>query len=424
MHFGETFGDCVPTGMMVDVDALLPMIINAAAVGAGSIGLTAVALLARPAGLPRFSQALIGLLGILTVDAASSTFDMSPLFRLAPQWAGVSYVFWPWIPVLLWSYVDGLTAPGPGRVPKLRSHIFSSCLGMALYVPTLLLSGADKLALADGTLRAATLHHLVMALGLLGFVLLWIGQMLVSLHQIAKRLVAHRQRVRDLLSDVAAVDLRWIDGFGIFIGMGILLVVADNLGGIMFGRELLDNTTGALFEAAVIAGLVLFGLTQKSAVPDVDSEIERTQFQAVEGEPALVVAADPSASALRSDADAKYARSPLTFEDCHAIVARLDRVMTSQQLWRDPFLNLKMLSEQIATKPYYVTQALNTVLERNFYDYVNGWRARAAAVALRASDASVLSICEDVGFNSKSTFNSAFRKEIGVTPTVYRKSGT
>lgn len=410
--------------MIVDVDALIPIIINAAAAGAGSIGLAAIALEARPAALQRFSQALIGLLGILSLDAASSIFDMSPLMRLAPQWAGVSYVFWPWIPVLLWSYVDGLTSRAPSRWSSLRPHIVAACLGMALYAPTLLLSGADKLALADGTLRPATLHHVVMALSLLGFVLLWMGQMLVSLHQIAKRLAAHRRRMRDLLSDVTAVDLRWIDRFGVFIGIGILLAVADSLGGIMFGRELLDSTTGALFEAAVIAGLALFGLTQKSAVPEWGNEIERMQHHAIEDEPADAVAAAPLVSIPRSDAEAKYARSSLTLHDCQVIIARLDRVMASQELWRDPFLNLKMLSEQIATKPYYVTQALNTVLERNFYDYVNGWRARAAAAALQGSNASVLSICEDVGFNSKSTFNSAFRKEMGVTPTVYRKTGS
>lgn len=411
--------------MNVDMNALLPMLINAAAVGAGSVGLAAIALLARPAGFPRFSQALLGLLGILIVDAASSTFDISPFLRQAPQWAGASYVLWPWIPVLLWSYVDGLTAPANSpHVPKLRPNTLAACFGMVLYAPTLLLSGADKLALADGTLRPATFHHVAMALGLLGFVLLWIGQMLVSLHQIARRLTVHRQRMRDLLSDVAAVDLRWIDGFGAFIGTGILLAVADNLSGIMLGRELLDSTTGALFEAAVIVGLALFGLTQKSAVPDFGSEIEQPQFELLHDGSADVAADDRSSSALQSGHDAKYARSSLTAEDCRTIIAQLDKVMTRQEPWRDPFLNLKMLSEQVATKPYYVTQALNTVLERNFYDYVNGWRARAAAVALQASDASVLSICEDVGFNSKSTFNSAFRKEIGVTPTAYRKSGT
>lgn len=410
-------------GVIVDVDALLPMLINAAAVGGGGVGLAAVALLARPAGFPTFSKALLGLLGILTLDAASSTFDMSLLLRLAPQWAGASYVLWPWIPVLLWSYVDGLTAPAAAsRLAKLRLHAGAACLGMVLYAPTFLLSGADKLALADGTLRPATLHHVMMALGLLGFVLLWIGQMLVSLHLVARRLATHRKRMRDLLSDVAAVDLRWINGFGAFICIGILLAVADNLSGMISGHELLNSTTGALFEAAVIAGLALFGLTQKSAVPDFGSEIEPTPAQMANSDCADLVAEDPAASASRSDADARYARSSLTVDDCQIIISRLDHVMTNEEPWRDPLLNLKILSEQIATKPYYVTQALNTVLERNFYDYVNGWRARAAALALKGSDASVLSICEDVGFNSKSTFNSAFRKEIGMTPTAYRKS--
>lgn len=47
--------------------------------------------------------------------------------------------------------------------------------------------------------------------------------------------------------------------------------------------------------------------------------------------------------------------------------------------------------------------------------------ARAAAHPLTATDASVLSICEDVGFNSKSTFNNVFRKEMQATLSTYRQ---
>lgn len=427
---GKTCPFRLPMGAGVSVDELVPIIINAAAMGAGGLGLAAVALLARPLSLPVFSRALMALLGILILDAASSIFDLSPWAEVAPQWSGASYVLWPWIPVLLWAYVAGLTARAPLRAADFRGHAIAACLGMLLYLPTLLLPGADKLALANGTLRPASSHHVVMALGLLGFVLLWIAQMLVSLHLIAKQLIAHRRRMRDLLSDVAAVDLRWIDGFGLFIGVGILLAVADNVGGIFLAGELLDSTTGAVFEAAIIVGLALFGLTQKAAVPDWAIEIERAPDAPVADPEQSVPSVPMPAETIPLDAEtppangeARYARSSLTLDDCQAIVARLDKLMASAEPWRDPFLNLKMLSEGIATKPYYVTQALNTVLERNFYDYVNGWRARAAAAALKGSDASILSICEDVGFNSKSTFNTAFRKEMGETPTGYRRAG-
>ncbi|MDF8335177.1 helix-turn-helix domain-containing protein [Novosphingobium cyanobacteriorum] len=392
---------------MAELD-LAPILLNAAGVGAGLLGIAAVALLSRPARLPGYSLALMALLAILVLDVASSIFDLGPWARALPQWGGTSYLLWPWIPVLLWAYVAELTATERQSLRKFGAHIAAACLGMALYLPTVLLPASDKLALADGTLRLVAPRHAIMALGLLGFILLWIGHILVAFRLIMRRLVAHRARMRDLLSDVEAVDLRWLNGFGMFISLGIAVVVADNLGAIFMGREVLSASAGALYEALIIAGLALFGLTQQAAVPAWATDIEKQAEQPPSEEPF------PEAT--------RYAKSSLSKADCEAILARLDKAMTSGEPWRDPFLNLKILAERITIKPYYVTQALNTVLQRNFYDYVNGWRARAAAQALIASNASVLSICEDVGFNSKSTFNAAFRKEMGTTPSAYRKA--
>lgn len=392
---------------MAELD-LAPILLNATGAGAGLLGITAVALLARPARLPGYSLALMALLAILVLDAASSIFDLAPWARALPQWGGVSYLLWPWIPVLLWAYVAELTATERQDTRKYGAHITAACLGMALYLPTVLLPASDKLALANGTLHLAAPRHAIMALGLLGFILLWVGHMLVVFRLIIRHLIAHRARMRDLLSDVEAVDLRWLNGFGMFISLGIAVVVADNLSSILIGREVLSASAGALYEALVIAGLALFGLTQQAAVPVWATEIEE--------QPEEPPPEEPSPQATR------YAKSSLSVADCETIVERLDKAMASDEPWRDPFLNLKILSEKVATKPYYVTQALNTVLQRNFYDYVNGWRARSAAQSLIASEASVLSICEDVGFNSKSTFNAAFRKEMGVTPSAYRKA--
>ena len=100
---------------------------------------------------------------------------------------------------------------------------------------------------------------------------------------------------------------------------------------------------------------------------------------------------------------------------------QLDALMSNEKPWLDPFLDLQTLSRMVGSKPYYVTQALNTVLERNFYGYVNSWRVEEAARLLLESNDNVLAISELSGFNSKSTFNSTFRKEKGLTPSAYRK---
>jgi AraC-like DNA-binding protein len=56
----------------------------------------------------------------------------------------------------------------------------------------------------------------------------------------------------------------------------------------------------------------------------------------------------------------------------------------------------------------------------NFFDFVNRHRATEARRLLVHSDLSVLEIGLEVGFNSRSTFNAAFKKHVGSSPSAYR----
>ncbi|HWI85713.1 MAG TPA: AraC family transcriptional regulator [Sphingomonas sp.] len=383
---------------------LLAIIFNAVAIGVAAVGIGLI--LAQPSdGSRRHKRALVALLAILAVDFASSIFDLSPAARAAPRFDGASYVLWPWIPLCLWAYVDGLTRIETSA--RLGWHSAVAIFGSLCLIPFLLLPDADKLLLTSDAPEANP-RTLLALLALMLFVLAWMAHMLVVGVLIVRRLIAHRRRMRDLLSNVTKVDLRWVDALMAFLGVAIVVTILDYASMLTAQRELLDALGGSLFELVVVVGLVLFGATQGRAVPEWVEQIETA---------ALAPMVAPAAEVDES----RYARSSLSAEDIAAILERLDAAMRRGDPWRDPFLNLKGLAERVATKLYYLTQALNTGERRSFYDYVNGWRARAAAEALATSDASVLSICEDVGFNSKSTFNSVFRREIGLTPTAYRK---
>ena len=67
---------------------------------------------------------------------------------------------------------------------------------------------------------------------------------------------------------------------------------------------------------------------------------------------------------------------------------------------------------------------INHDLNQHFFDFVNGFRIRKAMEMLSDPDKkefTVLEILYDVGFNSKSSFNTAFKKYTQLTPTEYRK---
>lgn len=97
--------------------------------------------------------------------------------------------------------------------------------------------------------------------------------------------------------------------------------------------------------------------------------------------------------------------------------------MEHEQLYCDNLLNLRSLSAHIKESPHYVSQVLNQELDTNFYQYINAHRVEHAKRELvDHPQRNVLEIALQVGFNSKSTFNTAFRKITQTTPSKYRTS--
>jgi AraC-like DNA-binding protein len=94
-----------------------------------------------------------------------------------------------------------------------------------------------------------------------------------------------------------------------------------------------------------------------------------------------------------------------------------------------PFLNSSITIHDISTAIEVAVRDLslliNHKLEQHFYDFINSYRIEYAMVVLKDSSKSRLTISEilyEAGYNSKSSFNSAFKKHTGSTPTQYRKN--
>ncbi|MBL8202874.1 MAG: helix-turn-helix transcriptional regulator [Blastocatellia bacterium] len=119
----------------------------------------------------------------------------------------------------------------------------------------------------------------------------------------------------------------------------------------------------------------------------------------------------------------KYERSTLTPERAEEALQKLRHIMTHEKPYTDGELTLPKLAEQIALSPQHLSQLLNERCGQSFSDFVNAYRiaeARRLLTAPAKKHYSILAIAEEVGFNSKSTFNAAFRKHTGTTPSDFR----
>lgn len=89
--------------------------------------------------------------------------------------------------------------------------------------------------------------------------------------------------------------------------------------------------------------------------------------------------------------------------------------------WRDPMLTLPELARRLATNTTYLSRALNQGLGQTFNEFINRLRVEAVAAELRAgSTRDLVQIGFDAGFNSKASFQRAFRLYMKVTPSEYR----
>jgi AraC-like DNA-binding protein len=105
------------------------------------------------------------------------------------------------------------------------------------------------------------------------------------------------------------------------------------------------------------------------------------------------------------------------------IVSRIREIMLQEKLYQETELTLQNLSDKIEFPSYQVSQAINEGMKKNFYDLVNGYRveeAKRLLLDLKNKNFTILSVGFEAGFNSKTTFNTVFKKFTGLTPTEYR----
>jgi AraC-like DNA-binding protein len=102
----------------------------------------------------------------------------------------------------------------------------------------------------------------------------------------------------------------------------------------------------------------------------------------------------------------------------------IDRALNEEKLFRNPDLSLKDLATHTGAPERSVSYVINIAMAENFYDLVNKYRIEEARRILESTEDPKLTILEvlyQVGFNSKSSFNTQFKKKTGLTPTEFRK---
>ena len=198
---------------------------------------------------------------------------------------------------------------------------------------------------------------------------------------------------------------KWLFQITIFFFFAHLFVLAK-LGFIYFGQEqsflqniYLVNSTIALF---IICSFVLKALYSPHLFSGVTADLEPIETLIEKN---------------RSIPDNKTIPNQNTL--------RLIAFMEQNKPHLDDELTLQKLATQVNMPDKELSVLINQQIGKHFFDFINEYRIMDAKILLKDQpNLTVLEILYQVGFNSKSSFYTAFKKEAGITPSDYRKSNS
>ncbi len=120
----------------------------------------------------------------------------------------------------------------------------------------------------------------------------------------------------------------------------------------------------------------------------------------------------------------KYKNAELPYAIQQRYVTKLKGYMDTQKPYLNSELSLNSLADEMSISPKHLSQIINNSFQQNFYHYINSYRIEECRKLLSDkayNQYTILSIAFKSGFNSKNTFNSAFKRNTGMTPTEFRK---
>lgn len=112
-------------------------------------------------------------------------------------------------------------------------------------------------------------------------------------------------------------------------------------------------------------------------------------------------------------------------QEAEKLKARILEWMETERPYLQPELNLNTLAAQMQVSPTTLSRVLNNGLDKNFNDFINAYRVEEVKHRIRSEEfthLSLLGIAFESGFSSKATFNRAFKKFSGQSPSDFHKA--
>ena len=293
---------------------------------------------------------------------------------------------------LIYFYVKALTSIDWKFRVTFITHFIPAAVFYIYFLPVYLLDEQGKMQLISN----AFLNHKFIIPP--AFYIVAVVHILTYLVFSVMRLLEHAKNIKNNFSFIDRLNLNWLK-YLLIIYIALWFTFAIR---VFFPSNLIWNIS-AFLSLLTMYIVGYFGYNQPVIFPE---------------------SMNNTLSVLNKEEKKKYASSSLTEKELAEYVKKLQALMNNEKIFLNNDLKIGDVAEKINLPVYYVSQVINEKLGKNFYDFINEYRVDE--VKKRFADTqydylTILAIGFDSGFNSKTAFYSAFKRNTGMIPSEFKK---
>jgi AraC-like DNA-binding protein len=237
----------------------------------------------------------------------------------------------------------------------------------------------------------------------------------------------HQANIKLIASNISHINLGWLKQLLFILALSLLFWINDAFLGLSFLTTLMP-----FVYAVSVFLLAYFSIKQKTVFDFREKDMKAiSEVLAGVNTPAQEMPREQSdirelpltqVPATRKERGKQQRLNP---EQVAALSARLAILMENDKLYLDNALSLPAVAEKLGISIHESSYLINAVTKDNFYMYINKYRveeAKRLLTSARMEELNILGIAFASGFNSKTTFNTTFKKIVGISPSGYVKT--
>ncbi|NQZ78439.1 MAG: AraC family transcriptional regulator, partial [Ekhidna sp.] len=216
-----------------------------------------------------------------------------------------------------------------------------------------------------------------------------------------KKLKSYQAAIKDYHSNIEGIELDWLKYFSWFY---ISVYAVSFVSFFFYNIGVLPSITIPVTLISTASFLTVFWMIYRG--------IKQYAF------------ANFSDTEKKGDSPKKYANSSLSEQYAKDLFKQINELFLIEKIYHNPDLKVQDIAKKLGVTNHNVSQVLNEVAGKSFYDFVNHHRLnyfKEQLVDPEKRRYTILALGMESGFNSKASINRVFKQQIGITPGEYQQ---